>query len=313
MIKSKLLKRKTSSLSTLNCQLSTVLLIALFITSCQRDGKQYDASGTFETTEVIVSAEAAGKLITFDVQESDLVEKGQIVGVIDTVQLYLSKLQLKTNVKAVKSQKTDVKTQIAVLEEQWVTAKNEKKRIENLLKSNAANTKQLDDINAQIALIERQIAAQRSSIERGNVSINEQSSALEIQIAQLDDQLKKCYITSPISGTVLVKYAEVGEMGAPGKALFKVANTEEMILRAYVSASQFTQLKLGQEVTIFADFGEKETREYKGNITWISEKAEFTPKTVQTRDERSNLVYAVKIAVKNDGYLKIGMYGGVEF
>lgn len=285
----------------------------LLFTACNGNSVQYDASGTFETTEVIVSAEASGKILYLDIQEGDQVKENDILGVIDTMQTYLSKLQLQTNVKAVESRKTDVDKQIAVLTDQLSAATTEKQRIEKLLTANAANRKQLDDVNARISLLEKQIAAQRSSMERGNSSINKESSALEIQIAQLDDQLKKSYITSPIDGTILVKYAEKGEMASPGKALFKIADTENMILKAYVTASQFTQLKLGQDVSVLADFGEKDLREYKGKLIFISEKAEFTPKTVQTRDERNNLVYSVKIAVKNDGYLKIGMYGNVKF
>ncbi|MDR2084987.1 MAG: HlyD family efflux transporter periplasmic adaptor subunit [Bacteroidales bacterium] len=290
-----------------------VCFIIMPLYSCQRNGVHYDASGTFETTEIIVSSEATGKILYLDINEGDEVTENQLLGVIDTTQLYLSKLQLQSNIKAAKTRKTNVNTQIAVFEEQLSTAKKEKQRIEKLLEANAANSKDLDDINAQIALLDKQIAAQRSSMVRGNMSINEESSALEIQIAQLDDHLEKSYIISPINGIVLVKYSEKGEMATQGKALFKVANTNEMILRAYVSAGQFTELKLGQEVKVFADFGDKGTKEYNGVLTWISEKAEFTPKTVQTRDERSNLVYAVKIAVKNDGYLKIGMYAGVNF
>ncbi|MDL2308474.1 efflux RND transporter periplasmic adaptor subunit [Bacteroidales bacterium OttesenSCG-928-B11] len=294
--------------------IKTSFLPILFFVAmgCNRNEMQYDASGTFETTEIIVAAEASGKIMMFDLAEGDVVEQGQIVGFIDSTQLYLSKLQLKNNIKAVKSRKTDVSTQLAAIEEQLVTLNKEKQRVEKLLRANAANTKQLDDINAQIAILERQLTAQRTMIESGNYTINEESSVLEIQIAQLDDQLKKCYISTPISGTVLVKYAEQGEVAVPGKALFKVADTEDMILRAYVSAAQFTQLKLGQEVSVFADFGEENTRKYIGAVSWISEKAEFTPKTVQARDERDNLVYAVKIRVKNDGYLKIGMYAGVK-
>jgi len=296
----------------INASISCLIMMILLGTSCNRSGVQYDASGTFETQEIIVSAETPGKILALNIQEGDEIKEGDIVGVIDTMQLYLSKLQLKTSIKAVTSRKTNVNTQIAVLQEQLSTAKVEKARVEKLLKANAANSKQLDDINAQINVLEKQITAQCTAMESGNSSISEESSALEIQIALLDDQLKKSKISSPINGTVLVKYAEKGEMAAPGKALFKIANTDEMILRAYVSASQFTQLKLGQEIAVFADFGEKETREYKGNVIWISEKAEFTPKTVQTRDERDNLVYAIKIRVKNDGYLKIGMYGGIK-
>ena len=296
-----------------NCRLLVLGLLTLLISSCHRNGDEHDASGTFETTEIIVSAEASGKILFLDVSEGDDVKENQVLGVIDTIQLYLSKLQLQRNVMATNTRKTDVNAQIAVLQDQLSTAKREKQRIENLLKANAANKKQLDDVNAQISLLEKQIAAQRSNMERGNISINEESSALEIQIAQLDDQLKKSYIISPINGTVLVKYAEKGEIAGQGRALFKVADMENMVLRAYISSSQFNQLKLGQEVNVFADFGESSTRKYEGKVTWISEKAEFTPKTVQTKDERDNLVYAIKISVKNDGYLKVGMYAGVNF
>lgn len=290
------------------------LMMTIFLGySCDRNGAHYDASGTFETTEIIVSAETSGKIISLDIQEGEEVKENQVLGIIDTVQLYLSKLKLQTNVKAVENRKTDVKMQISLLEAQLATAKIEKQRIENLLKANAANRKQLDDIDAQITLLEKEIEVQSSSMQRGNASIHNESTALEIQIEQMEDQLEKCYIRSPIDGTVLVKYAEKGEMAAPGKALMKVADTREMILRAYITADQFTRVKVGQEANVYADFGTKETREYKGIVSWVSEKAEFTPKTVQTRDERDNLVYAVKIRVKNDGFLKIGMYGNINF
>lgn len=314
MIKSsKLRMMKKYNITNSWIKLGCLGIIILLMGSCHRSGDQYDASGTFETTEIIVSAESSGKILFLAVNEGDEVRENQLLGVIDTTQLYLSKLKLQKNVKATNTRKTDVNAQIAVLQDQLSTAKREKQRIENLLKANAANKKQLDDANAQISLIEKQITAQRSNMERGNISINEESSALEIQIAQLDDQLKKSYIISPINGTVLVKYAEKGEITGQGRALFKVADMENMILRAYISASQFNQLKLGQEVNVFADFGESSTRKYEGKVTWISEKAEFTPKTVQTKDERDNLVYAIKITLKNDGYLKIGMYAGVKF
>ena len=290
-----------------------VICLVIGFASCRKSAVNYDASGTFEAVEVIVSSEASGKILFFDAEEGKEVKAGELLGYTDTTQLYLKKLQLQTSTKAVTSRKSDVGKQIAALQQQIATAKIEKKRIENLLKANAANTKQLDDVNAQITTLEKQLEAQKSMLENANSSISEESSAMEIQIAQLNDQLKKCYITSPINGTILVKYAEQGELAIPGKALFKVADVSNMILRAYVTSSQLTKLKIGQQVKVGADFGEEEIREYKGTISWISSKSEFTPKTIQTQDERANLVYAVKIKVNNDGYLKIGMYGEVNF
>jgi len=236
-----------------------------------------------------------------------------VVGSIDSVQLYLRKMQLISNEKSIVVRRPDVQKQIAAVVQQIATAKTERTRVINLLKANAANQKQLDDINAQIAVLEKQLDAQKTTLVTTNQGITDDTQGLKLQVAQIEDQLYKCRITSPINGTVLVKYAEMGEVAAPGKALFKIADTENMILRAYVTADQLTQLKEGQKVKVFADFGEDKSREYAGTLSWISSNSEFTPKTIQTRDERANLVYAVKINVKNDGYLKIGMYGNVKF
>ena len=244
--------------------------------------------------------------------EGQQVEQGKALGYIDTVQLYLKKMQLLTNTSAIKSGRVDIPRQIAAIKQQIATQKNEQKRFENLVKANAANQKQLDDINAQILVLERQLTAQTELLENSNKNISEQSSGLEVQVAQINDQIQKSIICSPINGTILSKYAEQGELATQGRALFKVADIEHMFLRAYITASQLTQVKIGQAVKIYADFGEKEMKEYSGTITWISDKSEFTPKTIQTRDERANLVYAVKIAVKNDGYLKYGMYGELK-
>ncbi len=292
-----------------------VLFYAIFLSltaACGNGNGDYDASGTFESTEIIVSAEANGKIMRFNVEEGDLLKDGQEVGYIDTVQLYLKKMQLLTSVKSVQSRRSDIAKQIAATKEQIAKAEKEKKRNENLLKSNAATQKQVDDIDSQLAVLQKQLAAQISTLQNGNQSVTEESSAMEIQVAQVEDQLQKSHIISPISGTVLSKYAEAGELATQGKPLFKIADIENMYLRAYIIADQLTQMKLGQEVKVFADYGEDGKREYTGKVTWISDKAEFTPKTIQTRDERANLVYAVKIAVKNDGYLKIGMYGEVK-
>lgn len=286
--------------------------IILLLTACGKGNGDYDASGVFETTEVIVSAEANGKIMQLNFIEGQQVEQGKALGYIDTVQLYLKKMQLLTNTSAVKSGRVDIPRQIAAIKQQIATQKNEQKRFENLVKANAANQKQLDDINAQILVLERQLTAQTELLENSNKNISEQSSGLEVQIAQINDQIQKSIISSPINGTILSKYAEQGELATQGRALFKVADIEHMFLRAYITASQLTQVKIGQAVKVYADFGEKEMKEYSGTITWISDKSEFTPKTIQTRDERANLVYAVKVAVKNDGYLKYGMYGELK-
>lgn len=289
------------------------LLLSTFLSACKNNNEDFDASGSFESTEVIVSAEASGKIINFDITEGQLLEQNQEIGHIDSVQLALRKKQIQANQKGLQSRRPNVQKQIASLEQQIATAKNEKKRFENLVAANAANTKQLDDIKAQIAVLEKQLIAHLSTLESTNTGISEDSEALNIQIEQIDDQLQKCKIISPIKGTVLQKYAEAGEVTMPGKALCKVADIENMILRAYITSDQLNKLKIGQKVKVSADFGEDEMRTYEGTIAWISSKAEFTPKTIATRDERANMVYAIKINIKNDGFLKIGMYGNVNF
>lgn len=289
-----------------------ILMVVSLIIGCG-GGVNYDASGTFEATEVVVSSEVAGKILSFDCIEGQKLESGQRVGKIDSVQLALKKEQTKASISAAKSRHTNIATQIAVTKQQIVTATNDKLRIERLLKANAATQKQLDDINAMILLYEKQLAAQTSILTNQNRVVSGESTALEIQVDQLDDQINKSNITSPIRGTVLVKYAEKGELAYQGQPLFRIADIENMILRAYVTAGQLSHVKLGQTVYVYVDFGKNNTRTYKGVITWISSRSEFTPKSIQTKDERANLVYAVKIAVKNDGYIKIGMYGDVAF
>jgi len=292
-------------------RIGIIVASLVFLYSCGKSNEQYDASGTFEATEIMVSSEASGTILQFGAQEGELLQPGNEVVLIDTLQLFLKKQQLLSSINALQSRRPEVNKQIAAVQQQIATAKTEKQRAENLVKANAANQKMLDDINAQIVVLEKQLAAQKSTLDISNRGISEDVATMEIQVAQLDDQLLKCRIATPINGTLLVKYAQVGELAMPGKALFKVADMESMILRAYITSDQLTQLKIGQTVKVFADFGES-TREYSGTISWVSGKAEFTPKTIQTKDERANLVYAVKIAVKNDGYLKIGMYGQVK-
>lgn len=287
-------------------------LLALF-SACGNGVPKYDATGTFETTEVLVSAEASGRLLYFDIEEGMLLKAGEEVGVVDTIQLYLKKLQLEASLKSVEEQRPDILKQVAATKEQISAAQRERNRVANLLKVGAANQKQLDDAEDQLEVLRKQLVAQNSTLSNSHQSLTWQSSSVGIQVAQVEDQLKKCHITSPITGTVLAKYAEAGELTAMGTPLFKVADTEQMYLRAYITSEQLSQVKLGQKVTVFSDYGTDEHKQYPGVVTWISDTSEFTPKTILTKNERANLVYAVKIAVHNDGLLKIGMYGGVEF
>lgn len=289
------------------------LFLTLALVSCKKSTADMDASGTFEATELIVSSEATGKIMRFDVNEGQNVYLGQPLGYVDTTQLHLRKKQLQASLRAARSRMPDVNAQIAALQQQIATASKEKSRIESLLRANAATTKQLDDLNAQIALLQKQLNASRINLESSSEGIGQESEALSVQIEQLEDQLKKSYILSPIQGTVLVKYTEAGELAMQGKSLFKVANLDLLTLRAYVTADQLAKLTVGQSVSVNAEFGTEENKAYQGRVAWISSKAEFTPKTIQTRDERANLVYAVKVAVKNDGNLKIGMYGSIKF
>lgn len=288
-------------------------LLVLLAASCVEGNKAYDASGVFESTEVTVSAEGNGKILSLDFQEGDRLEAGQIVGCIDTVQLHLSEVQLEASRRAVGSGRLDISRQIAALESQIGKQRQELDRFTKLEKAGASNRKQVEDIQAQIETLERQLAAQEESLNSSNRNVSGQADALEAQIEQIRDRIRKCVITSPVAGTVLAKYSEAGEFAALGRALFKVADIDNIRLRAYITADQLTALKLGQQVRVFADQGSSGRKEYAGTLIWISDKAEFTPKTIQTRDERANLVYAVKIAVENDGLIKLGMYGDIKF
>lgn len=294
-------------------QILIIVLLVTMFASCSQNRNKFDATGTFEATEVIVSSEVAGRILSFDITEGTPVVKNEQLGTIDSVQLYLQKLQLLKNSSSVQSSRPSVETQVAAIREQIAKQQIEKRRIENLLKSNAATEKQLDDINSSIAVLERQLSAQQSSLNNSVSSLNAQSSAIDIQVAQIEDRLMKCVVRSPISGVVLAKYAEEGELAGVGKPLFKVADMKNIYLKSYVTSGQLMDLKLGQQVKVTADFGGDKSREYNGIITWIADKSEFTPKNIQTKDERENQVYALKIAVENDGYIKLGMYGEVIF
>lgn len=296
----------------MNTKLVFLTALAVIVSACSSGNGDFDASGTFETTEVIVSAEGTGKILQLDIEEGQKLNANQVVGCIDSVQLYLKRKQLQTSQRALLNRRPDIAKQLATIEQQLSTARFERDRIENLVKENAATVKQLDDVNAQILNLEKQYAATKSTLEKTDRGIVAEYEAIGIQIAQIDDQLANYTITSPIAGQVLAKYAQAGELAVAGKPLFKIGDTENMILRAYITGDQISKIKIGQTVKVFADFGSDENREYEGFVGWISSKSEFTPKTIQTRNERANLVYAVKINVKNDGYLKIGMYGGVR-
>ncbi|MBQ8366480.1 MAG: HlyD family efflux transporter periplasmic adaptor subunit [Alistipes sp.] len=286
---------------------AAVVLVAL---ACGSEA-EYDAEGTFEATEVVLSAEANGKILSFDVVEGVRVEADELVGTIDSVQLHLQRKQLVAQQAALLGSRPDVEKQVASLKEQIAKQRSELLRVENMLKDGAATTKQRDDIEAHIKVLEGQLEATLSTLDKNTTTINNNAAALEAQIAALDDRIAKCRITSPVSGTVLVKYAEAGELATVGKPLMKVADLENIYLRAYFTSDQLARVYLGDEVKVVADFGGDERYDYVGHVAWISSESEFTPKTIQTKDSRANLVYAVKIAVENDGRLKIGLSGAV--
>lgn len=287
------------------------IAILMLTASC---GKQtaFDAQGTFEATEIVVSSEATGKILHFEAEEGTLVEAGQQVGAMDSLQLHLQRKQLIAQQSALLNSRPDIKKQMSSLREQIAKQKSELQRVENMLRDGAATQKQHDDINAHIRVLEGQLEATLSTLGKNTASINDNSASLEAQIAALDDRIAKCHIIAPTNGTVLVKYAEAGELATVGKPLMKIANLEKIYLRAYFTSDQLANIRLGDTVKVIADFGGDEQHEYEGRIAWISYESEFTPKNIQTKNSRANLVYAVKIAVKNDGRLKIGLAGEVR-
>lgn len=293
----------------------TIIAIAAFtllVSACDNKEKEFDATGIFEATEVTVSAEATGRLMTFDISEGKLVEAHQQVGLIDTVQLQLKAQQIGATRESFAEQRPDISAQIAATRQQLSKAELEQKRTAALFADGAATRKQTDDASNAVRVLQGQLKAQISALSNSTRSLNSQVSGAEIQRLQVLDQLKKCHITSPIAGTVLEKYAEQGEFTTIGKPLFKVADTRYMFIRAYITSRQLAQVKLGQRVKVFSNYGSDTRRSYSGTVTWISPNAEFTPKSILTDDERADIVYAVKIAVINDGYLKMGMYGEVK-
>ena len=286
------------------------IAMALLAISCTKEA-EFDAQGTFEATEVVVSSEATGRILNFDIEEGMAIVANQAVGTIDSLQLHLQRKQLVAQQSALLASRPDVKKQVAALREQIAKQKNELRRVDNMLRDGAATQKQKDDIKAQIKILEGQLEAQLSTLDKNTSTINGNSVVLEAQIAALDDRISKCRIISPVGGTVLVKYAEAGELASAGKPLMKIADLKNIYLRAYFTSEQLANVKLGDEVKVVADFGGTERYDYTGRVAWISSESEFTPKTIQTKDSRANLVYAVKIAVENDGRLKIGLAGEV--
>ena len=287
--------------------------VLLFLAACNRGDGDFDATGTFEATEILVSSEANGKIMELNIEEGDRLDAGALIGYVDSTQLYLKKMQLSAGLRSVNIRKPDIRKQIAALEQQIATARTEQQRMENLVKAKAGNQKQVDDIVNNIKYLQKQLDAQYSTLNKTTGGADAEAEGILYQIMQLDDQLQKSRIVNPQAGTVLVKYAEPGEVTAAGKPLYKIADTDLLYLRAYITSDQLSTLKQGQTVRVFADYGENDRSEYPGTITWISDKSEFTPKGIQTKDERANLVYAIKVAVKNDGYLKIGQYGETVF
>lgn len=287
------------------------ILLAMLAVSCSKEA-EFDAQGTFEATEVTISSEATGRILAFAVEEGTIIIKGQPIAEIDSVQLCLQRKQLEAQLSALLSSRPDVQKQVASIKEQIATLKIEQVRFENLLRDGAATKKQKDDIDSQIRILETKLSATLSTLDINTASINGNAEAIRVQIAALDDRIAKCHVTSPISGTVLVKYAQESEFTTVGKPLVKLADLNNVYLRAYFTSDQLSNIKLGDEVTVTADFGGEERYDYVGRVMYISSESEFTPKTIQTKDSRANLVYAVKIAVKNDGRLKIGLTGEVK-
>ena len=308
--------------------MSALFLFALspLLVACGNSEKEYDATGTFEATEVTVSAKSTGELKVFNVAEGQVVENGAVVGRIDAYQLQMAheqleaqKRQLSSTRSATNSRQLDLEKQLSTINQQIVNAQRERQRFTELVNDGAVPRKQLDDINYQIKVLERQRDATREQIRSNNASLAEQSKGIGAQIdgieaqkRQIADQIANTEIKAPLTGSVLEKYVEQGEFVTTGKPLFKVADTQNMFLRAYITSAQLQNVKVGQKVKVFADYGNGQKKAYDGTVSWISTRSEFTPKTILTDDERADLVYAVKVAIKNDGYIKIGMYGELK-
>ena len=288
-----------------------VLMMLLLASGCSEKKDKYDATGTFETTEIVISAEVSGKITGLNVSEGDAVCAGEVVATIDSTQLSLQRLQLENSITALERSRPDVEVQLAPLQEQLSHQLLEKERIKKLLEADAVNTSRLEDIDSGIATLRKQIDAQRTSLLNTQRSLDAQIAALKAQLAQVEKQLSDCRVSAPASGTVVAKYVSAGELAAAGRPMMKIADLDNICLRAYLLSTQLPEISIGTQLTVYADFGGGQRREYSGTVTWISDRSEFTPKNIVTADDRANMVYAVKIAVQNDGFIKTGMYGGV--
>ena len=272
----------------------------------------YDAAGIFEATTVTLSAETSGKILSMDVAEGDSVAAGQTVAVVDTTMLVLRQRQIGSQRSSTESSLPDISAQAAALRSQIAHQQHEVDRFRRLLADGATTQKQYDDANAQLSTLRGQLEALLSTLGKSRSALTENAASQTYQVEQIRDEILRSTVISPLNGTVLVKYAEPGEYATPGRPLCKVADLDNIYLRAYFTASRLADLRIGQKVTVIADFGGGERFEYPGTVSWIAQESEFTPKNIQTEDSRANLVYAVKIAVKNDGRLKLGQYGEVK-
>lgn len=288
-------------------------LIGASLISCGNGDKSNIASGSFEADETIISSEVAGKILAFEVEEGTPLTAGQNIGYIDTTGPYLRKAQLLAQVHATLGRRTDIPLQLSSMKGELSHAKIEQRRIQNLFDSQAATQQQLDDINSKITVLESRIEAQKANMETGNSSLDNEVALLQTQLDQVQDQISRSILVNPVDGTVLVTYTEPYEISAPGKPLYSIARLDELTLRAYITADQLPKISLGQDVNLRTDDGNGGYLNFTGKVAWISSEAEFTPKSIQTQNERANKVYAVKVHVKNDGSLKIGMYGEIVF
>lgn len=288
-------------------------IVLLALVACNKNKTNDRASGSFEAIETIISSEAMGRILSITIDEGSKLDSGQVIGYIDSTQLCLNRDVLLQNQKAVLTNKPDIRVQLDALESELKIAQSDRDRIAKLVKGDVASPKQLDDADARVATIKAKIAAQKSSLQTSTNAINEQGGSLEAQLNQLNDQIKRCVIRNPVNGTVLAKYVETAEMTSVGRPLYKIADLSTLILRCYVTGDQLTAIKLDQQVKVLTDDGNGGFKETSGIISWISDKSEFTPKTIQTQNERANLVYAIKVKVPNDGSYKIGMYGEIKF
>lgn len=289
------------------------LLLLLLCGACTDKSGEFDACGQVEATEVMVSAESNGRIVRLDLTEGDRLRKGMVVGVIDSVQTFLQKQELLRKKANARTKQVDIRRQLASQYERLNNLRVDYERYRILEAKDAGTRKQVEDLASQIAVAEREIAAQKQTYERNNAGIKEEMDLYDVQIAEKEDLLAKCRIVAPIDGVVLTKFAEAGEMATAGKSLFKMADMNQVYVRAYLTTPQLSEVKLGDSLRVTIDDGTKKQRSYTGKLIWIADEMEFTPKNIQTKDERADLVYAVKIALRNDGYLKLGMYAFVHF